>query len=154
MAAAICKYSILLVFLFTGGFARAKDTAVLFWRLKALGIEEETASRISAVLRGEIGRVPGFRLMPADRVTPVVSRHEDLSRCPGEAGCLSQLGMLTGAALVVSGVLGTLGDVCSLDIKLVDVATRQEIRRVAQTWSGEEKFLIEVMRQVVSCEQE
>jgi hypothetical protein len=51
---------------------------------------------------------------------------------------------------VVSGVLGTLGDLFSLDVKLVDVATGQEIRRVAQTWSGDEAFSIEAMRQVAT----
>lgn len=133
-----------------GGAASAQDAAVLFWRLKALGIETETASRINEVLRNEIGRVPGISLIEARRVEAVVSKHADLAGCQGEAECLSQLGMLTGATRVVSGVLGTLGDVFSLDIRLVDVATGQEIRRVAQTWSGEEKYLIEVMRQVAT----
>jgi hypothetical protein len=141
---------ILLAILLLGGVARAQDSSVVFWRLKALGIEAETASRINEVLRNEIGRVPGVALIEASRVNSVVSKHADLAGCQGEAECLSQLGMLTGATLVVSGVLGTLGDVFSLDIRLVDVATKQEIRRVAQTWSGEEKFLIEVMRQVAT----
>ena len=141
---------ILLVFVLLGEVARAGDATVLFWRLKALGIESETASRINAVLRSEIGRVPGVTLVKTPRVDSVVSKHADLAGCQGEAECLSQLGMLTGATLVVSGVLGTLGDVFSLDIRLVDVATNQEIRRVAQTWSGEEKYLIEVMRQVAT----
>jgi hypothetical protein len=140
----------LLAFLLLGGAARAQDANVLFWRLKALGIEAETASRINEVLRNEIGRVPGVTLIEARQVDAVVSKHADLAECQGEAECLSQLGMLTGATLVVSGVLGTLGDVFSLDIRLVDVATKLEIRRVAQTWSGEEKFLIEVMRQVAT----
>jgi hypothetical protein len=140
----------MLVFLLLGGAVRAQDATVVFWRLKALGIEAETASRINAVLRNEIGRVPGVSLIEARQVNAVVSKHADLAGCRGEAECLSQLGMLTGATLVVSGVLGTLGDVFSLDIRLVDVATKQEIRRVAQTWSGEEKFLIEVMRQVAT----
>lgn len=141
---------ILLVILLLGGVAWAQDSSVVFWRLKALGIEAETASRINEVLRNEIGRVPGVSLIETRQVNAVVSKHADLSGCQGEAECLSQLGMLTGATLVVSGVLGTLGDVFSLDIRLVDVATKQEIRRVAQTWSGEEKFLIEVMRQVAT----
>jgi hypothetical protein len=140
----------MLVFLLLGGAARAQDATVVFWRLKALGIEAETASRINAVLRNEIGRVPGVSLIEARQVDAVVSKHADLAGCQGEADCLSQLGMLTGATLVISGVLGTLGDVFSLDIRLVDVATKQEIRRVAQTWSGEEKYLIEVMRQVAT----
>ena len=140
----------MLAFLLLGGVARAQDATVVFWRLKALGIEAETASRINAVLRKEIGRVPGISLIEARQVDAVVSKHADLAGCQGEAECLSQLGMLTGATLVVSGVLGTLGDVFSLDIRLVDVATKQEIRRVAQTWSGEEKLLIEVMRQVAT----
>ncbi len=150
MAASKLKCLILLAFLAPAGFSRAQDATVLFWRLKALGIEEETASRINSVLRGEIGRVPGFRLAPGEKSAAVLSKHPDLLSCPGEAECLSRMGMLTGADLVVSGVLGTLGDLFSLDIKLVDVATKQEIRRVAQTWSGEEKFLIEVMRQVAT----
>jgi len=150
LAAVKVKYLILLVFIAITGVARAQDAKVVFWRLKALGIEAETASRINDVLRNEIGRVPGFSLIEATRVTEVVSKHADLAGCQGEADCLSQMGMLTGATLVVSGVLGTLGDLFSLDIKLVDVATKQEIRRVAQNWSGEEKFLIEVMRQTAT----
>jgi hypothetical protein len=144
------KCLILLVFLFAGSAVHAQQAQVLFWRLKALGIEAETASRINEVLRNEIGRVPGVTLVENQKVTAVISKHADLAECQGEAECLGQLGMFTGATLVVSGVLGTLGDVFSLDIKLVDVSTNQEIRRVAQTWSGEEKFLIEIMRQIAT----
>ena len=141
---------ILLAFLFLGGTVRAGEARVLFWRLKALGIEEETAARINEVLYNEIGRVAGVALIDSGKVKAVIAKHADLAGCQGEAECLSQLGMYTGATLVVAGVLGTLGDVFSLDIRLVDVSTKQEIRRVAQTWSGEEKYLIEVMRQVAT----
>jgi hypothetical protein len=121
--------------------ARAQDAKVLLWRLKALGIEAETASKIQQVLRSELERVPAFSIVPDVK--------DDMG-CTGGTGCLKELGEAAGATFVVSGVLGTLGDVFSLDVKLIDVRSGTEVRRVAQTWSGEEKLSIEVMRQVAT----
>jgi hypothetical protein len=130
--------------------ANAGETPVVFWRLKSLGIEEATVEGVSKVLASEIGRIEGIGLVPADQVRAAVSSHEGLARCAGEPACLAQVGKAAGASSVVSGVLGILGDVYSLDIKLVDVASGMEVRRVAQTWSGQSDSLIEAMRQVAT----
>lgn len=124
------------------------DASVVFWRLKSLGIDEPTAAGISKVLAGEIDGLDGVSLVPDERLQAAVDGRPGLSSCQGARECLVEVGRAAGATGVISGVLGILGDVFSLDIKLVDVVSGMEIRRVAQTWSGESDSLIEVMRQV------
>jgi len=146
---------ILAIFLsFSPETASAADAvagkSVVFWELKSLGVDEDIATGVSRVLAAEIGRVEGFELIPDERIRQALSGHEELLGCQGELGCLVQLGEATSADSVIYGVLGILGDVFSLDMKLVDVASGMEIRRVAQTWSGETDSLIEVMRQVAT----
>ncbi len=124
------------------------NASVVFWRLKSLGIDEPTAAGISKVLAGEIGGLDGVSLVPDERLQAAVDGRPGLSSCQGARECLVEVGRAAGATGIISGVLGILGDVFSLDIKLVDVVSGMEIRRVAQTWSGESDSLIEVMRQV------
>ncbi len=124
------------------------DSSVVFWQLKSLGIDQPTAAGISKVLAGEIDGLDGVSLVSDEQVQAAVAGQPQLSSCQGARECLVEVGRAAGAEGVISGVLGILGDVFSLDIKLVDVASGTEIRRVAQTWSGQSDSLIKVMRQV------
>jgi len=143
-------YCLIMACIFASNSLRAEDQTVLFWRLKSLGIEEPIAVGISKVLSSELERIDGFTLVPQAKVTQATQQQESLLSCQGKLGCLIELGQAVSASQVVSGVIGKLGDVFSFDIKLIDVGSEMEIRRVAQTWSGETDSLIEVMRQTAT----
>lgn len=130
--------------------AQAPAEPLLFWRLRTLGVDEETSGRIEQVLRREIGRVPGVRLLEENLTRRVIQEQPELARCVGEPDCLVKLGRGVGAGKVVTGVLGTLGDVFSLDLRLFDVGAGLEVRRVSQTWGGPESTTIEAMRQIAA----
>ena len=56
------------------------------------------------------------------------ARRPELRSCDGEPGCLADLGQLVGAELAVFGEVGGLGRAHVIYLKLVDVASRREVR--------------------------
>ncbi|MBN2496184.1 MAG: PEGA domain-containing protein [Deltaproteobacteria bacterium] len=117
----------------------AEPVRVLLWKLRSMGVDSEIAERIESLLGKEIARLPGFQR---------VELGSGAADCDGGAACLLELGRGADAKLVVSGVLGRLGDTFSLDAKVIDAADGRELRRIAQTWGGGDETLIDVMRQV------
>ena len=124
----------------------ADEQKVLVWELKPLGIDASTTAGMAQILAAEIDRLSGISLVPADPAVRAARERAELATCTGQPTCLAELGRLAGADLVVGGVVGMLGDVYSLDLKLVDAAKGLEIRRLAQTWSGESDKLVKAMR--------
>lgn len=101
---------------------------IAVWRFDALGIEPALVAQLEALFRSELDRLA---------TTPLPSRREierkiaePLSSCTGEAKCLATIGKRLGVEVMVAGSVGSLGDNYLLDIKVVDVATAKQLRRI------------------------
>jgi hypothetical protein len=134
----------LLALLATGGPALAARLAV--FRIDPLGIDPPIVARLEGLLRAELGRLadatmPGPRALHRLRLS-----HPELSDCTGEAHCLALAGRLLGVDQIISGNIGALGDSYVINLKLVEVASEREIRRVSDTLSGAPERLIEAIR--------
>lgn len=101
---------------------------IAVWRFDALGIEAELVTRLEALFRSELDRLSA---------TPLPSRREidrkiasDLAACTGEDKCLAAIGKKLEVEVVVAGSVGALGNNYVLNIKVVDVATAKQLRRI------------------------
>jgi PEGA domain len=108
--------------------AQAISQRIAVWRFDALGIEPELVARLEALFRSELDRLA---------VKPLPSRREldrkitaDLADCTGEDRCLAAIGKRLDVDVVVAGSVGALGDNFVLSIKVVDVASAQQLRRI------------------------
>ncbi len=122
--------------------ARA-STSVALYPLQPLGIPAATADSLDRALRGEIGRLPGIRMLGLDRTVAAIKTGPE-SRgvaCDGSRRCLAGLGRLLGVDEVVYGVASGVGRRFAFDLKLVDTATGREVRRVdARVGGGRESL--------------
>lgn len=125
--------------------ARKKATIALL-RLEPLGLEPEIVGRLEALFRLELERLEGAPLPTRREVDKIVAPDPALRGCTGEPECLAAIGAKLGVQSMVSGNVGALGDSYVINLKLVDVATEKEVRRVSEPLSGSPDELIEAVR--------
>jgi hypothetical protein len=135
-----------------GGDARAqaappaKKSQVALLRIEPLGLDPELVERLEALFRLELERLQGVPLPARRDVDRVVAADAQLRGCSGETECLTAIGKKLGVAFMVTGTVAALGDSYVVNLKLVDVATGKEVRRVEEPLSGEPDELIEAVR--------
>ena len=103
--------------------ATAPQTTVVV-PLKAVGVPAADVSILTAELRTQIGRSERYRLVTPEEMSAV---DEELTRqlsggCD-EASCVAELGGALGAKFLISGQVGKLGSLYTLQLKLIDIET-------------------------------
>lgn len=127
--------------------AQSVGTAdVALFRIDPLGLDDERAIRLEALFRLELERLLGARMPSRTLVARAVGSDARLRGCTGDPECLSLLGQKLGVRQVISGNVGELGDSYVINLKLVDVATRSEVRRIEEPLRGSPDELIEAIR--------
>lgn len=115
-----------------GSTASGKNVRLLLAPPSTLGSEVKSrATRaIQRHLEAGIRGVGGFTLVPQRELDLALrrSRKAQLRNCDGDVGCLTALGELLKAKLVVHAEVGGLGDVQVVYLKLIDAERRRELR--------------------------
>jgi PEGA domain len=144
-----CARGVLLVSLWAAvahGQARARHPAIGFLQLEPLGLDAERALRLEALFRAELERLSSAPLPSRSALEAVYAKEPGLRSCTGEPPCLAAVGKKLGVAAVVGGNVGALGDSYVVNLKLVDVASGTELRRVSEKLSGSSDQLIDAVR--------
>jgi len=124
----------------------ARKVSIGLLRIEPLGLEPEMVARLEALFRLELERLQGTPLPPKRNVDRIVAADAALRGCTGEPECLAAIGRKLGVQYMVSGTVAALGDSYVIDLKLVEVASGKEIRRVEEPLSGPPDELIEAVR--------
>lgn len=125
--------------------ARALTQSIAVWQMDALGIEPEIVARLESLFRTELERLSGKRLPSQRAMNRKLSRR--LRRCDGATKCLAAIGKKVGVDLVVSGNIAQLGDSYVVNLKVIEVANKTEVRRiVSDPLRGNADELIEAVR--------
>ena len=112
------------------GPTNGKKPSIALLRIEPLGLEPELVARLEALFRLELERLQGSPLPARRNVDRIVASDPALRGCTGEPDCLAAIGKKLGVQYMVSGTVAALGDSYVIDLKLVEVATGKEIRRV------------------------
>jgi hypothetical protein len=111
--------------------------------LSTLGTEDTSAATKQVTLQIEqaIGALPNTKVITAAQTTQAITKAKkpQLKVCEGDAKCLSDLGKLVGATIVVDGQVAGLGDSRVVYLGATDVASGNELRSVTlQVSAGKE----------------
>src|SRR5262249_20438221 len=79
-------------------------------------------------------------------VAKLVDGDARLTNCTGEPDCLAAIGRGLRASQIVVGNVGGLGDSYVINMKIVDVHSTKELRRVSEPLHGDPDLLIEEIR--------
>ncbi|MHB8416949.1 MAG: PEGA domain-containing protein [Myxococcales bacterium] len=128
--------------------APAAAVSVALYPLQPLGVPAATVASLDETTRSEIARL-GFDLLPRGRTVAALKSSPGAlgMACNGSPACLADFGRLLSVDKVVYGVVSGLGDRYSFDLKLVDVASGGEERRVAATIDGKRDALLPGLRE-------
>jgi hypothetical protein len=120
----------------TAGVARA-DRVVAVVPLSTLGAEDKSAQtkKVVAAIETAITALPGNKIIAAAKVTEAIDKAKKpaLKACEGDPACLTELGRLVGAQVIVSGEVGGLGDSKVIYLQATDVTTGKELRSTTLT---------------------
>lgn len=113
-----------------GGSGKAGGVRLLLAPLSTLGSEAKSHStrRVKRHLVRGLSAVGGYQLVPSRQLSRVLRRKRELRSCDGAVRCLTTLGSLLRAKLVVYAEVGGLGSAQVIYLKLVDVDRRREVR--------------------------
>src|SRR5262249_6696025 len=84
--------------------------------------------------------LPGTKVVPAVQVSAAIDKAKkpQLKQCEGEDTCVTQLGKLVGAQVVVTGEVGGLGDSKVVYLKFTDVVSGHELRSTTLSLGAKE----------------
>jgi len=108
------------------------DRVVAITPLSTLGAEDKSTE--SRKLLGQIEQafaaLPATTVVTAQMVSAAIDKAKkpQLKQCEGDSACLTELGKLVGASLVVTGEVGGLGDSRVVYLKATDVGAARELR--------------------------
>ena len=136
----------LLLTLQTAPQAQPAQRPLAVFRIDPLGLDPETVARLEALLRAELERIVGSGLPTRREVARLVDGDAKLSNCTGEPDCLAEIGRGLHAQQIVVGNVGGLGDSYVINMKIVDVRSAKELRRVSEPLHGDPDLLIEEIR--------
>ena len=92
--------------------------------LKAVGVPANDVAILTAELRTQIGRSSSHRLVTPEEMDAVSEELErQLSGGCDDASCIAELGGALGAKFLVTGQVGKLGSLFTLQLKLIDIET-------------------------------
>jgi hypothetical protein len=110
--------------------------------LSTLGAEDKSVAtkKLLGQIEQAVAAMPGTKLVGSAQVTAAIDKAKkpQLKQCEGEATCLSELGKLVGAQLVITGEVGGLGDSKVVYLKTTDVGATRELRSTTLSMGGTE----------------
>lgn len=130
--------SVVLVLAIAAGASHAAPAAPSTGKLVAIAplatLDSEDTSapikKLTAQLEAAVAALGGARVITAAQVADAIKKAKkpQLRACEGEAACLSELGKLVGAQLVIAGQIGGIGESRIVYLNATDVATAKELR--------------------------
>ncbi len=131
----------------SGGESRPGET-ILLWSLDPLGLDPGIVGNLESLFRLELGRVNGATVLSLAEAEPRLGKggKKKIAACEGGNECLAKIGAGAGAALVIAGNVGALGDHYIVNLKAVRTDSGAELRRIEEPLRGERETLIEAVR--------
>ena len=111
------------------------------WELVPLGLDEGTADAMLDMLRGELAKIVGDRLVVSARAVEKDIRRA-VDECTDRVACLADAAGAFGAQRAVFGAVTNLGDTYNMNLKLLDIGRREVVARETATLSGSRNQLL------------
>jgi hypothetical protein len=111
--------------------------------LRALGVSPENARALERALGDAVAALPEVALARPEVLASELKREPG---CAAHIACAAAAAAKAGARQFISGTVSSLGDTYTLDLKLIDARTGQELRRATHPVSGRQERLTELVR--------
>ena len=123
--------------------AAVQPSRVALLPLRALGVPPDVQAALQETLRNELAALPEAALVPPPALLSALQAEPD---CEARIACAAAAARKAGAQTLILGTASQLGDAFLIDLKLLDAATAQELRRATHPLTGSRDGLIETLR--------
>lgn len=98
------------------------------------GVKDYEAASLSERFHSELVKTSQFRVVETERVTEVL--REKAYQQTGDVDNVAEVGKSLGAQWMVTGTVGRVGNTYTIDVRMIDVATRQVFLTADRDYSG------------------
>lgn len=122
---------------------QAKPVAVAVMTLRGAGVAEADAKFLTERLVIELQRVGVFEVMERDRMDEILREQgfQQTGACD-ETACLVEAGRLLPVEKIIGGSVGHVGNVYSVQIRLIDLLTGKVEKTATRDYRGELEYLL------------
>lgn len=112
------------------------------------GVTENEAGTLSDRLRSELVNLGKFSVVERGQMNAILEEQGfSQSGCIGSE-CAIEAGKLLGVRLMVTGDVGKIGNVLTIDVRMFDVTTGKIVRAIQEDYSGDVSGLLGVMKTI------
>ena len=130
------------------GIAPSDGSTYVLWDVTPLGLGVNVARSLDNMLRGELRRILGSRLIEIDLyVDAETRRHVEI--CGSSTGCLAQVAGALGADRLITGTAATLGKAYGLNLKLVDARRGVDLARAETSLTGRRGEMLQAINHLI-----
>jgi TolB-like protein len=105
----------------------SEKTYIALSNITRQGIDESAAAIITDRLRSELFKTGAFRVLEREQMDEILEEQEfQQSDCVSDA-CLVEVGQLLGVTHMVTGSLGKLGKIYTINLRMIDVETGEVV---------------------------
>jgi TolB-like protein len=118
--------------------------------LDAEGISDSDSRIISERLRTELFKTGKFQVLERDKMKMILNEHSFQSSGCTSNECAIEIGKIIGVRGIIAGVIGKIGNLTTINIRLIDVSTGQILKTaIEDCHCSIEKVLQESVKNVV-----
>jgi len=117
--------------------------------LKATGVKDYEALSLSNRLHSELVNTKQFRVVETERINEVLHEigFQQYGFCTDEE-CAAKVGSVLGAQWMVTGAVGRIGETYLVDVRMIDVNTRQVFLTASRDFVGQIDGLLQYMENI------
>ena len=142
------SYIVILFALFGWSLAQNNMTTVAVIDFEAQGISEVEANILATRFRSELVNTNTFRVIERGQMESVLKEVGFQQSGCTSSECMVEIGKILNVNKMMGGSIGKLGNVYTVDLRMIDVETSQILETVSEDHAGEMSDLLKVMKMI------
>ncbi|HMW33154.1 MAG TPA: PEGA domain-containing protein [bacterium] len=133
-------------------FGQDKKPSIAVLDFKASeGLTRGETATLTNRFRGILVQTEAFNVVEQEKMNEILKAQDfSMSDACNTAECAVQVGQLLGVERMIAGDIGKIGDVFTIDLRLIDVSTGKIVKTVTRDYEGKISGLLGVMKDVAS----
>ena len=137
----------LLVFMVLSGFAQnQRDNTVAVLEFEGIGISKNEASILTQRFRSELVNTQAFIVIERGQMDEILNEMGFQQSGCTSSECMIEVGQILNVHHMIGGTVGKIGNVYTLDVRMIDVETSQILGSVSQDHEGDVSGLLQAIK--------
>ena len=128
---------------------KKKNAAVL--EFVSSDLSKNDVTNLTVRFRALLSQTQAFDMIERDKMTEILKEQNfTLSDNCNSSECAVQIGQLLGVEVMIAGDIGKVGQVYTVDLRMIDVSTGKILQTKSKNYKGEIEGLLEIMEMIAN----